>query len=191
MARLNLSAPWYLFYREIEEMFKNDPEVRVIFDEDNMNIKLYVKDANKADALEQLMIKEKNLGTVTITVSVIPANNAPKTEIPEFSDTEDLYERALYDNPALSYVTAVYGIYNNPITYVVFANEVVQYWADNLGDANGLISTLYQEIAKDIFVSRNGANFCTDVPATQFVYQNGNVCEIKPLSLGKPLGEWP
>ena len=190
MARLNLSAPWYLFYREIEEMFKNDPEVRVIFDEDNMNIKLYVVDANKADALEQLMVKEKNVGIATVTVEIIPGNSS-RERVPVVSDTEDLYERALYGNPVLSYVAAVHGIYTNPITYVVFANEVVQYWADNLGDANGLISTLYQEIAKDIFVSGNGANFCTDVPATQFVYQNGEVCEIKPLSLGKPLGEWP
>ena len=39
----------------------------------------------------------------------------------------------------------------NSFTYVVFEKEVVQYWNDNLGDINGLRSTLYQDLAKEIF----------------------------------------
>ena len=44
MAKLKLSAPWIIFYREIEAMFQGDPEVRVVFDEDNLTVKLYVDD---------------------------------------------------------------------------------------------------------------------------------------------------
>ena len=33
------------------------------------------------------------------------------------------------------------------ITYVIFKNCVVQFFNDNLNDAHGLISTLYQNIA--------------------------------------------
>ena len=63
-----------------------------------------------------------------------------------------------------SYVEEVTGIFSNPITYVVFVNEVVQYYNDNLSDIHGLRSTLYQEIAKDIFETRLGVYYCTDLP---------------------------
>ena len=66
----------------------------------------------------------------------------------------------------------------NPITYVVFVNEVVQYFNDDLGDVYGQCSTLYQEIAKDVFGETEGVFFCTDV-------------EEPVYALGKPLGEWP
>lgn len=52
----------------------------------------------------------------------------------------------------------------NSFTYVVFEKEVVQYWNDNLADYNGLTSTLYQDLAKEIFEDANldGVYFCTD-----------------------------
>jgi hypothetical protein len=49
---------------------------------------------------------------------------------------------------------------------VVFVPEVVQYYTDNLGDINGFRTTLYQELAKELFgdseLSR-GVYFCTDI----------------------------
>ena len=43
----------------------------------------------------------------------------------------------------------------------VFAKEVVQYWNDSLSDPYGKVSTLYQDIAKDIFEDTDGVMFCT------------------------------
>jgi hypothetical protein len=50
----------------------------------------------------------------------------------------------------------------NPITYVIFKKEVVQYYDDNLGDAHGNRTTLYEQIANQIFEDREGIYFCTD-----------------------------
>ncbi len=173
MAKMKLSPPWITLYDEIEAFFKDDPEVHVVYDEETCAIKLYVDNSVKASALDQVLLHEHTFGNITQTVTVIPANgfNTPAQEF--------LYKQALVRNPALSYIQTVGGIFMNGATYVVFANKVVQYWNDDLGDVNGLCSTLYQEIAKDIFAEREGVFFCTDVPA-------GNV-----TSLGKPLGEWP
>lgn len=175
MAKLKISPPWITFYNEIETFFREDPEVHVIYDEEGYSIKLYVDNSAKASALDKILVHEKTFGNITVTVTIVPANGfgapAPTKEF--------LYNHALDRNPALSYIQTVNGIFMNGAIYVVFANKVVQYWDDNLGDVNGLRSTLYQEIAKDIFVDCEGVFFCTDVPVKN--------CS----SLGKPLGEWP
>ena len=171
MARLKLSSPWVLFYREIEAMFKEDPGVRVIYDEESNIVKLYVDGDEKANALAELLPTEKEFGNVTLRIEVIPSNCLGVSAVS--------FEKAFEGNAALSYIKTVKGIFSNNITYIVFKNKVVQYFDDSLSDVNGLCSTLYQEIAKDIFGCRDGIFFCTDVAVGEFD------------SLGKPLGEWP
>lgn len=177
MARLGLAAPWVIFYREIEAMFVDDPEVRVIYDEEHNEIKLYVNNGAKADALSTLLPQVKTFGNVELKITVIPANDHVKY----FLNEGNIYETAFEGNPALSYIRIVGGIFSNDIVYIVFVNKVVQYYSDDLGDVNGMTSTLYQEIAKDIFGEREGIFFCTDLPATNATLH----------SLGEPLGEWP
>ena len=48
------------------------------------------------------------------------------------------------------------------ITYIIFEKEVVQYFADDLGDLHGINSTLYQDLAKEIFGESSNIHFCTD-----------------------------
>lgn len=174
MAKLKLSPPWDIYYREVEELFKEDPEVRVIYDEEENVISLYVDNQVKADALSALMPEVKEFGNVKLYIKVIPSNVATlcATSLSHISD-------ALEGNGALSYIKTVRGLFNNDVTYVVFKNKVVQYFNDSLFDVNGLCSTLYQNIAEDVFNHVDGVFYCTDVP-------NNGVG-----SLGKPLGEWP
>ena len=174
MAQLRLSAPWVLYYRELEKMFEKDSEVRVIYDDENKQIKLFVHNSLKADALTQLLPFEKSFGNVTLNVQVVPAN----TYETKHMTNAELYKNAFDKNPVLSYVQTIQGVFTNNITYVVFANEVAQYWSDDLSDVNGNTSTLYQEIAKDLFVKKEGVFFWTDV-------------KTDSGSMGKPLGEWP
>ena len=50
---------------------------------------------------------------------------------------------------------------------------------DDLSDAHGICSTLYQDLAKEVFGESEGIFFCT---------------EVSPMDegiVGKPLGEWP
>lgn len=178
MAKLKLSPPWVIFYQEVKQLFKKDPDVHVVFDEETPVLSLYVDDADKADALDQLLPKEKDFGGVTLLVKVIPANKKDLDFNPD-----NLYDRAFKENPILSYIKTVRGIFANNMTYVVFEPEIVQFFNDDLGDVNGYCSTLYQNIAKDVFTEHEGVFFCTDL----FYYdaKNGG------RGLGEPLGEWP
>ena len=180
MAKINLSSPWVQFYHEVQAMFRDDSYVRVIFDEDNLILKLYVDNPETAAALDVLMPTEREFGNVTLKIEVIPANEGKITGSFTACDPAQLFGAAFQHNMNFSYVRTVHGIMTNPITYVVFRNEVVQYFTDNLGDAHGLRSTLAQDIAKEIFKPFDGVYFCTDVPD----YQTGDV-------LCNMYGMWP
>ena len=147
-------SPWVIYYRQIEAMFKKDPEVKVEYDDSNYTIKLLVNNNVKAEALRKILPAKKVFGNVEVSVIVIPANGV---------DSHVKYiENAFKGNEAFSHTTTA-GIYtSNPITYCSFKKEVVQYAADDLGSETGLASTLYQDIAKEIFDNMDGVFFCTD-----------------------------
>lgn len=164
---MKLSSPWVNFYRKIEALFAQDPEIKVVYEEEEKEVKLFVDNARKAEALTKLLPAEKTFGNVTLKITVIPDNNAEITTI-------DLITEAFEGNPALSYVhhiDSVIGVFD----YAVFQNKVVQFFDDNLSDINGNCSTLYQDIARDVFEGTN-VFFCTE-PGSK--------------SVTKPLGEWP
>ena len=170
MAKLGLSSPWIVYYRKVEALFKHDSEVRVILDEERMELSLFVADERKADALMRLLPEEVDFGNVTLRVIVVPPNCNGV-----FSAEGNIVD-AFAGNEALAYVQKVVGIFDTPITYVVFEKEVVQYFTDNLGDIHGIESTLYQNLAKEVFNHLDNVYYCTD---------------IEEYDLAMPLGEWP
>ena len=157
MKTVKLVSPWIDYYEEINALFGQDPDVNVVYDEDAQEIKLYVTGQDKAYALDKLMPAEKTFGNVVVKVTIIPANETvEKTNL-------DLLKDAFMGNPAFSYaVAANKGFFD--MSYVVFKNAVVQYHNDDLGDVNGMRSTLYQEIAKDVLGMFDGIYYCTDTP---------------------------
>ena len=162
MAILYLSAPWHMYYKELCLLFEHDEEVRIIYDMDEQVISIYVDNAAKADAMAAALPSEKQFGNVALTIVVIPTNktNLRRTQ---GSICEDLF----YKNPIISDVYTIdVGIMANPITYVVFKKEIVQYFNDDLGDAHGMCTTLYQDIAKRVFKPIDGVHFCTDTKYT-------------------------
>ena len=52
--------------------------------------------------------------------------------------------------------------FQDEINYVIFANEVVQYYNDDMRDFNGVRSTLYQYIADELFKTRPDTHYCTE-----------------------------
>ena len=171
MANFKLSPPWCSYYREVEAMFGEDSEVEVVFDDKNYVIKISVDDnSKKCNAIRKLLPAEKQFGNVTLKIEV-EASGTPE-------DSVSLFEDAFEGNPAFSrIVSAKKGVYGD-FNYILFSKEVVQYFNDDLSDPHGICSTLYQDIAKDIFGEKFGIYFCTDV-------DEGN------SRLSKPLGEWP
>lgn len=159
MARVKLSAPWDEFYNEVNELFRYDDEIKVVFFEEQKTIKLYVDNPAKAEALHKLLPQKKEWGKVALLIEVIPSNNEKKTEL-----TRNIWSVAFTGNTAVSFIYTIDGIFSNPLTYVVFVNEVVQYFNDNLGDINGNRSTLYEDIARDVFENVDATFFCTDTP---------------------------
>ena len=160
MANLNLSAPWEITYKKINAMFEQDPEVSVIFDRDVNTVKLYVDNANKAYALHELLKRSYDYGSIKLEVIVVPTSKGNVTVTDWIGPV--LYEAAFYRNPILEYAINGPSVFTNPITYVVFHPQVIQYFTDDLGDINGYHSTLAQDIAKYIFEDRDGVFYCTD-----------------------------
>lgn len=175
MAKLKLASPWANCFRQFKAFFQKDPDIRVVFDEDAPAIKIYAENKTKAEALAYLMPTSRQFGNVTLQITIIPANGAPIN-----SDAYGNSRSAIVD--ALKCNKAVVGF--QPVEsagfsalYVLFAREVVSYFNDNLADLNGLTSTLYQNLAEEVFPNHSGVFFCTEPGNSTY--------------LGKPLGEWP
>ena len=160
MARLGLSSPWVQYYHQLEAFFKRDDEVKVVYDEENNDIKIYVADPAKADALTQILPYEKSWGTVVLHINVIPANSHFTTKV--LTTPVAVWEAAFKNNSAVDYIKTIKGLYCNDLTYIVFKREVVQYFTDSLGDIHGLRSTLYQDMAEDLFKEHENIFFNTN-----------------------------
>ena len=165
---MKLVSPWVNFYREIEALFSKDNEVKVMMNDDVPEVKIFVENSRKADAIAYLLPEEKDFGNVKLKITVVPANDGIQSKF-------DAIQEAFTGNPALSYVWQAktpFGEFN----YIVFDADVVQYFNDDMRDVNGNKSTLYQEIAKDVIGEEGNLCFCT---------------EAVSKDLMRPLGEWP
>lgn len=175
--KTKLSPPWIETLSKLTAMFEEDPDINIKYDGE-YNVKLYVNNVDKANALYYLLKDEYHYGNILFTVDVIPPNGEVNFSI--IKETVQLYAAAFKNNPVFSFIHKVEGIFGFNATYVVFKNKVVQYFNDNLNDIYGNTSTLYEDIARDIFEDgtcvNQGVFYCTDVVDNK---------------LKKPLGEWP
>lgn len=152
---LSISAPWVTYYHQVNALFDEDPNVSVVYDEENNVIKLYVDGTDKAEALSRLLPTEKNFGGVSVKVEIIPAN---KTE-----SIADTLAAAFDGNPNFVEVVEAHSSYGEPtFIYCAFAAKVAQYWNDNLHDLHGNTSTLYEDLAREVIGEEIGVCFCTD-----------------------------
>ena len=163
MAKLKLSPPWVLYYKKLNTLFEYDKDVLVIYDEDEMEIKLYCSDNNKSEALSLLLPNTISFGDVELKITVIPSNektnkvkitiNNPETAIYVLFNTNNDYVESV------EVIPTPFGKF----TYVIFIKEVVQYFEDNLSDFYGIKSTLCEDIAREIFKDIDGVFFCTSI----------------------------
>ena len=149
--KVRLDSPWIIYYNKLKAMFEEDPDIRMEFDKADYTIKMWVEDPEKAEALEQLLPAVKEFGSVVVKITVIPANKLGSTKV-------SLFQKAFKNNPAVA-VNTPFGTHS----FVIFEKKVVQYHNDDMFDFNGVCSTLYQDIAKDVFGEFNDIHFCTTV----------------------------
>ena len=167
MEKMKLSPPWITFVNEVKALFEEDPEIKIMYDEDSYTLKLFVDDTDKAAAVTKLLPEKKEFGNVVLVIEVVPAN-ADEYEI------DQIVAKAFEGNPVLSNVASFDSPFGR-VNYAVFQKKVVQFFNDQMDDINGNKSTLYQDIARDVFGTEHGIFFCTEAVGT----------------LAKPLGEWP
>lgn len=146
-------SPWINLYREYEALFHQDPDIKVTWEDETKTIKLYVDNNVKAEALAKLLPMSRVYGTVTVNIAVINSNGV--------GGKENLLRDAFSGNMAFEEI--ITG--DNPMTsdtlFVVFKPDVIQYKNDNLFSFNGLRTTVYEDIARDIF-EIPGVYFNTD-----------------------------
>jgi hypothetical protein len=161
MANLTLSSPWEIWYKKLNEFFKYDKEITILFDRDNYVIKLFVANGEKWAAIRQLLPEHIQMGNIDLKIEVVPPNRLEGAN----NEIGNVYEAAFKNNPVLSYVKKVdnVGIFPLGITYVVFENKVVQFFSDDITSINGYTSTLYQDIARDIFGQPENVYYCTNI----------------------------
>lgn len=176
-ARLKILPPWSVFISKMVALFDGDPEIacNTNYEGSSPSIVLACNNGDKVTALQQILPSEVEFGNIKLKVGVdgIPSNCA-------FANKKELFDTAFAKNPAYAYSVspADDGYQWFSMVYVVFKNCVVQFFADNLNDCHGIISTLYQDIAEEILTG-DGA---------QGVYFN---TDVERGALGMPLGEWP
>ena len=174
MAKVNLVAPWNEYYEELKAFFAEDREVTILYDEEAKNIKVLVQDPLKAEALTGLLAGEKEFGSTKLVITVVPANKPDtriKSTLASLKENEGLF----------SYVHEVENVMGFNAVFIVFRKKVVQYYNDNLGDLNGMKSTLAESIARDIFIPNNGVFFCTDVQSnTRYDNYQKTDCVCEP-----------
>ena len=161
MAKLNLSPPWVVYYKKLSAFFKEDPEVKITYDDIEQEIKIYVDNSEKAAALTKLLPREKEFGNIKLIITIIPANMIKASNTSDVTN-EDVFF-AFDRNEAVNDIKVISGIMTNSLIYVIFAKKVVSYFTDDLGDYNGICSTLYQNLAKEIFIEVPNVFYCTDI----------------------------
>lgn len=163
--RLKMSPPWITYINKLEALFDGDPQIafNVNWSATDPSIDIATNNPDKAAALLKLLPTEKTFGNVTLTISV----SCDTISNLAFKTAKDLFETAFKGNPAFAYVVVPTNVYYIPFTYVVFKNCVVQFFNDNLNDPHGVVSTLYENIADEIFEDMQfpniGIAFCTDI----------------------------
>lgn len=176
--RLKLAPPWITYFNKLQALFDGDPQIAFNYDPNVPSVVLSCNNGEKVAALQRLLPTEVDFGNIVLKIGI----DGPVVNI-AFPSNRVLFETAFAKNPAFAYAVAPAeeGYFYADFTYVVFKNCVVQFFNDNLNDAHGLISTLYQDIADEIFKDAD-------------LNQKGHVCyctDVEVGKLGKPLGEWP
>ena len=154
MSSVTLSSPWVSEARKLYMLFGQDPEIDVVYVAEDQEVKLFVNNPTKADALAKKLPAEKTFGNVTLKITVIPSN----TE----ESTIGYFQKIFAGNPIVEEIvsddTVPFGL-----SHVVFKNKVVQYFDDCLNDPVGAESTLYEDLAREVFVDFDGVYFNTSV----------------------------
>lgn len=152
--KFNKSAPCYEHYHKLDSLFAYDDAVRVReYDDETNTIKIFVRGADKAAALEKIVRHEVEFGNSVVNVVIVPDNDDEPT-------IEETLHSAFNGNPLFT-GTTVAELYGGTATYAVFEPTVLQYWSDNIGSCFGYETKTVEDVARDVLDV--DTFICTDV----------------------------
>lgn len=154
------SAPWVSYVALLKMLFENDPDVRIIYrDETPYIVDINITGEEKFEAATKLIGETKTFGNVVLTIRYHLSN-----PVKEEKSKKELFKALFEGNPILTdVVTVELPDTSNNITYFLFKDEVVQYWDDDLSNPHGMVSTLWEEIMKELFDDTEEVIFTTRV----------------------------
>ena len=149
MAETKMQSPWVVYAKEVRVLFEHDPDVIVdepvdTGEEGAYNLEVRVHGNDKAESIAKVLPEDMEFGNVTLSIMVIPDNDGKLTML-------DHLRRAFAGNPVLRDVMEVPVVPGGPsMAFALFAPEVVQIECDNAASPYGLLTTTYEDVAKDV-----------------------------------------
>jgi hypothetical protein len=155
---VQLAPPWIAHYHKIQALFEHDPDVKVMYNNDDYTVTIGVVGDAKAQAITRLVKPEVVFGNITLKIKVVPANTNKV-------DIIDTFKTAFSGNPTVVAAEKINLPGTGTANHVVFRKEVVQFFNDDIGDVYGVESTLFENIANDVFVysSNDPVYYSTDI----------------------------
>lgn len=162
MKSFKLEAPWCTYPKKVQALFSGDKDIVVRplepdyegENECDYCLVIEVKNHKKAVALERVMSDTVSFGNVIVRNMIFDEENS-------CASPTELFETLFEGNPILKdckNITDQAGVIHS---YVRFQPEVIQFYDDDLTDYNGNWSGLAASIAKEVFKTTTGINFCT------------------------------
>lgn len=158
MNNVKLSPPWTTYWRQLEALFSEDPDIEVgqLYDSgDNKEIWIYVSDEKKYRALNNLLPRYHAFGNVKVK-NVLKFKGAPDQD--DLQDLKDLFT----GNARVAELKEAVDFANVKHLFINFKPEVIQFPNDDTSDYYGLYSGLMEDIAREVFdMEYNSTHFST------------------------------
>lgn len=157
MAKLNLSAPWYIHAKKLAAIFAMDENVTVgdVTETDGgYVVNVSVSNHAKAAALDKILKKSVSFGNITLLVSVVDTTD-DETLIETLKDAfaHNRLFRRIETEPDMTGTTER--------TFIIAEPDVIQFYADDLSDYRRNFNGLAADVARELFDVDGDVNFCT------------------------------
>lgn len=158
--KLTLATPWMTYKKMLDAMFQYDADVIVGDIEDEGTVKriaVEVKNHKKFLALSKIINTRVVYGNITVAVDLYDEENKLKEDV-----NLDTIKDAFEGNEMVDDVKVLTDVVGTDHIFVVFDNtEIIQFFNDNLTDYCGNYTGLPEDVARQLFNTPWGIQFCT------------------------------
>ena len=149
-----LSSPWMTYYNKLVALFNDDPELNVLWKEEEKTIIIESINTFKIMALEKLLAPTVAFGNVTVTVKCLVKDGAEES-------LSAVFKTAFAGNPHFSKVIDATVVAVEE-TFVLFKPEVIQFFNDDTSDYYSNWNGLSEDIMRDVIKKDIRVNIGTD-----------------------------